>query len=368
MQFFPHAVHDLLPTLSVLEQCIAGQVQASWEARYILLLWLSLICMIPFDLSKLDDSNLSKSPLHITVINRVEKVGKYFLRSSGKERDAAAVMLGRLLQRRDACQEHLAEFVAWSICELTSKPPPSIFAACGILQTLCYILKSLQPEALSLHIAQFQTILSLFSGDVDEATGAAGAIDKIPPPSIVSNSVVNKYKAKMACRLGLKMLRPMKKDRLLSVTDPSSPHLIQRAFAGSGSRGAALGQREDTDVDVPEEVDGYIGKLIDSLKDKDTIVRYSGAKGLSRICCRLPRDFVEQVVDEVTCLFSTGVMDMSGKMEDFSNVSEYTWQGCCLALAELARRGLLQGAKLGEQLHWIEKVSLALILNRTISK
>ena len=31
----------------------------SWETRYILLLWLSVACMIPFDLSRLDSSTVS---------------------------------------------------------------------------------------------------------------------------------------------------------------------------------------------------------------------------------------------------------------------------------------------------------------------
>lgn len=98
--------------------------------------------------------------------------------------------------------------------------------------------------------------------------------------------------------------------------------------------------------------------LIDTLKDKDTMVRYSTAKGISRLCCRLPPAFIDQVVDEILALFSSNISDFLGKGEDLSNVSEFTWQGSCLALAELARRGLLSGESLGTQLKWVKKALL----------
>lgn len=46
---------------------------------------------------------------------------------------------------------------------------------------------------------------------------------------------------------------------------------------------------EDEDVDVPEEVEEVIGKLLEALGDKDTVVRWSAAKGLGRITARLPK-------------------------------------------------------------------------------
>ena len=48
-------------------------------------------------------------------------------------------------------------------------------------------------------------------------------------------------------------------------------------------------ENEDDDVEVAEEVEEVVGKLLEALGDKDTIVRWSAAKGVSRITARLPK-------------------------------------------------------------------------------
>jgi hypothetical protein len=94
-----------------------------------------------------------------------------------------------------------------------------------------------------------------------------------------------------------------------------------------------------------------------NLAPQDTVVRYSAAKALSRLCERLPGSFIDQVADAIASLFAINVADIMGDRSDLSSVSEHTWQGACLALAELGRRGLLKGEELGEKLEWVQKVS-----------
>ncbi|AQK64732.1 Tubulin-folding cofactor D [Zea mays] len=62
--------------------------------------------------------------------------------------------------------------------------------------------------------------------------------------------------------------------------------------------------------------------------DEDTIVRWSAAKGIGRITACLTPALSEDVLSSILQLFSPGEGDGS-------------WHGGCLALAELARRGLL---------------------------
>jgi hypothetical protein len=152
----------------------------------------------------------------------------------------------------------------------------------------------------------------------------------------------------MACRLGLKALKP-KKGRA-----PSKATLLM-GEAGEERDTVAEGESDEADEEIAEVVDGYIANLIEALQDKDTVVRYSAAKGLSRLCSRLPAAFVEQVSDAIVDMFSVNIPDILGEKKDLSNVSEFTWQGCCLVLAEMARRGLLSGDHLSEKLEWVEK-------------
>lgn len=77
-----------------------------------------------------------------------------------------------------------------------------------------------------------------------------------------------------------------------------------------------------------ETLTGAIDSLLCGLRDKDTIVRWSAAKGLGRVGIRLPGVCVEDINDAVTELFTP--------LE-----SDSAWQGACLATAELVRHGLL---------------------------
>lgn len=43
------------------------------------------------------------------------------------------------------------------------------------------------------------------------------------------------------------------------------------------------------DYDVPEEVEAILGCLLEGLADKDTVVRWSAAKGIGRVCSRLSK-------------------------------------------------------------------------------
>lgn len=40
---------------------------------------------------------------------------------------------------------------------------------------------------------------------------------------------------------------------------------------------------------MPEEVEPILGSLLEGLADKDTVVRWSAAKGIGRVCSRLSK-------------------------------------------------------------------------------
>lgn len=351
LHFFPNTVDDLMPTIGLLESTIEGQIHSTWEFRYIVLLWLSLVSMIPFDLIKFDKepSNVSEKSSSLSTMARIERIGKHYLDSSGKERDAATVMLAKLYQRRDVREEQLQDFLRWSRSSLLPPSSPPTFLATGILQTWCNIVKIVSVETLLPLIEPIDSLLNMFSADAEEAAVASGGLNHIMAYSLRDNSIVNKFKAKMACRLAMKMLRPRKRKTLFFTANLSDQ-------IGTSRYDEEQTIKDDNgEDDVPEVIDRYVALLIDALQDKDTVVRYSAAKGISRICSRLPNRFVEQIADEITGLFAINVANIMSPKEDLSNVSEFTWQGCCIALAELARRGLLSSENLGEKMPWIER-------------
>ena len=86
---------------------------------------------------------------------------------------------------------------------------------------------------------------------------------------------------------------------------------------------------------VPDQVEEALGGVISGLTDPATVVRWSAAKGVGRITERLPAICSDDVLDAILDLFSDVEKDNN-------------WHGACLAMAELARRGLLLPHRLDE--------------------
>lgn len=92
-RYFPHQVADLelaLPYMALTQRQSAWH----WEKRYIVLLWLSLIVMIPFDLSQFDAVKDSG-----TTFQALEQAGLDNYTKAGLQRDAATLLLARLYSR-----------------------------------------------------------------------------------------------------------------------------------------------------------------------------------------------------------------------------------------------------------------------------
>ena len=101
MKYFPHEVKDLEPVVNYLVTQRNNQI-IIWESKYILLLWLSVIILVPFDLSTIDSRyiQIDKESGDDIVTNLIE-VSKFYLRSSTKTRDAAAIVLSQFFTRPD---------------------------------------------------------------------------------------------------------------------------------------------------------------------------------------------------------------------------------------------------------------------------
>ena len=66
----------------------------------------------------------------------------------------------------------------------------------------------------------------------------------------------------------------------------------------------AAGSEEEEEYDIPDSVEEVIEELLVGLKDKDTIVRWSAAKGVGRVTGRLPKELADEVVGSLLELFS----------------------------------------------------------------
>lgn len=129
---------------------------------------------------------------------------------------------------------------------------------------------------------------------------------------------------------------------------------------------------DEVEEEVPQEIEEIIQYLLDGLKEKvtflktmiiyliikDTIIRWSAAKGIGRITSRLTKEFGDDIVTSLLELFSCIESFFYLNNNNFFKVGENDefWHGGCLALAELSRRGLLLPKRLNDVIPVILKV------------
>ena len=95
VRFFPHEVADMSILLEYMKKPDGPyQTMPRWSLRYVILLWLSLVCMIPFDLEQFDEPNQAGG-----TAESVESLAKQGLGNAGLEREGSAIVLSRFYMR-----------------------------------------------------------------------------------------------------------------------------------------------------------------------------------------------------------------------------------------------------------------------------
>ncbi|RKO90123.1 tubulin folding cofactor D C terminal-domain-containing protein [Blyttiomyces helicus] len=335
VKFFTHEVADLEPILDFLEMIgRRGNTPMLWEMRYILLLWLSLICMVPFDLRRVD-SGVGKDT--VPLVDRILALGRSYLFVVGKEHEAATVLMTKVLTRRDTSPEQMREFLEFASTEACSTE--DVFKLRGSLYAICALYKHSPRELLLPTLSVVLPCLSL-----------------IHHPWSKPNALVRKLVVKLAQRIGLCHMKPrIAAWRYQRGCRSLSQNLGKQGGAQQQWGAATVAGEAEEEADIPEALDEVCEILLTGLRDRDTTVRWSSAKGVGRIANRLPQDLARDVILSVLSLFEEDTVADPDAPDgiDLSQVSDYTWHGACLALAELARHGLLLPDMLVDTVPWI---------------
>uniref|UniRef100_A0A8D0VGQ4 Tubulin-specific chaperone D n=1 Tax=Sus scrofa TaxID=9823 RepID=A0A8D0VGQ4_PIG len=292
----------------------------TWETRYMLLLWLSMTCLVPFNFSRLDGHHRCG---RVSTMDRILQIAESYLVVSDKARDAAAVLVSKFVTRPDVGREKMAGLLDRSLCTLARcsfRTIEGVITMDGTLQALAQIFKHGKREDCLPHAA---TVLQ--------------RLDACRLPES-NQTLLRKLGVKLVQRLGLTFLRPRVakwRYRRGCRSLAANLQLCAQSPREPGTQAETLDSDSDGEDDVPEEVESVIGQLLVGLKDKDTIVRWSAAKGIGRMAGRLPRELADDVAGSVLDCFSFQETDGA-------------WHGGCLALAELGRRGLLLPSRLSD--------------------
>uniref|UniRef100_A0A6I8PQA5 Tubulin-specific chaperone D n=1 Tax=Ornithorhynchus anatinus TaxID=9258 RepID=A0A6I8PQA5_ORNAN len=322
LRLFPHEVTDVQPVLDMLASQNPRDYK-TWETRYMLLLWLSVTCLIPFDFSRLD-GNLSseEGQTRMSIMDRILHVAETYLVVSDKARDAAAVLVSKFITRPDVKQKKMADFLDWTLSTLSKTSFQTMEGTIimdGMLQALVSTFLNFKNHVL--HLTTTSVVLTCLDNcRLSES----------------NHTLLRKLGVKLVQRLGLTFLKP--KVAMWRYQRGCRSLAANLQLSSKGNKPPSMGNvaaNSEEDYDVPEEVENVIGQLLVGLKDKDTIVRWSAAKGIGRLTGRLPKELADDVVGSVLDCFSFQETDNA-------------WHGGCLALAELGRRGLLLPSRLSD--------------------
>uniref|UniRef100_A0A4W6G040 Tubulin-specific chaperone D n=1 Tax=Lates calcarifer TaxID=8187 RepID=A0A4W6G040_LATCA len=311
MQLFPHEVADVEPVLDLMSRQDPKDSE-TWETRYMLLLWLSMTCLIPFDLSRLDghlesEGGKAREP----TMDRILAIAKSYLVVSDSPRDAASVLVSKFMTRPDVKQKRLGDFLDWSLTTISQTNDQSmrdIMVLDGALQSL-----------LVLHAR-----LSVCTPTILQCLEQKRLSES-------SQAMLRKLGVKLIQRLGLTFLKPrlaawryQRGSRSLA----ANLSMSQSASTTDAVSPDVEAQEQEEDYDIPEEVETVIDiyHFLCFLKKKKTC--HTGS------ISRAPPSFRNVIFFDLCCCFSS--------FQETDNA----WHGGCLALAELGRRGLLLPSRL----------------------
>jgi hypothetical protein len=135
IKFFPHEVADMEPVVEILH----FQDHQDWWISYVLILWLSIIAMVPFDIDTIDSRKD-----HEILVKRIINIGKSNIGNSGKIREAIAILLSKLLTRPDVIKTGETDIMLGYLAveyQQCRNDANQMFFVSGILTTLTEIFK-----------------------------------------------------------------------------------------------------------------------------------------------------------------------------------------------------------------------------------
>ncbi|XP_059617453.1 tubulin-specific chaperone D [Phlebotomus argentipes] len=309
VKFLPHEISDLDLVLNLLEKQRLEDAE-NWESRYMLLLWLSILVLNPFHMSRLDA--YSSGGDFLPKMERIFRQCQMNCDSNDTSAGVAAFLSARYLVRSDVKDTYLPRFFDW-IIQQSEKDVESI--KIGQLCAISAILKHGKREDLLPHTNKI----------LQWATGCNFKES--------NNYLKHLHYVKIVQRLGLVFLKPRlarwryQRGSRSIVANLTEPGVQDNApVADSFSGGDVLQHQEE--IVVPDELEDIIEELLQALRSASNAVRWSAAKGIGRVTNRLPKSLGDEVVATL--------------IEVFNPLEQHeTWHGGCLAMAELAKHGLL---------------------------
>lgn len=283
VKFLPHELSDIDFVLNLLEKQVPDDSE-NWETRYCCLLWMSILVLNPFHMSRLDGIAAGDNS-SLTKMERIFRVCKGNCRGNDTCSTVAAYLSAKFLVRTEIKEIYLSPFFEWAFNEVKSD---DLYVHYGTLLTIAAILKHGKREDLLKFAPKILTWI--LAQDLKASS---------------SDFLKNKYHIKIIQRLGLIFMPPKiaqwrynRGSRSLQANlSAKSDNKVE--FESTNQNADESSNNGDDDVDIPDEIEEIIEHLLLGLKSPSSDVRWLAAKGIGRITNRLPKDHGDEVVGTV---------------------------------------------------------------------
>ena len=333
-KYMPHEAADLEYCLELLSARITADT-SQWYATYVLQLWMSILVLVPFDMKAIDTNN----KLTKTIIAHCMEG----LLAAGKCREGAAIMLAKYITRPDIVKAGYLREVLNEKLKIGyigySYDPVTVDNAVGHLLGIVEILRAGERKEL---ITEAKELTKLITEEHENKL-------------VTINTQLRKLKAKLAERVGLVLLKPrVAAWRYQRGYRSLLENLEKKPAPITTSSKIEETKEEEVEIGYPLEIEAILGYLLNMIKDSQTVVRWSAAKGIGRITGRLTFELADEVVGNLLSLLAP-------------HEPESSWHGGCLAIAELCRRGFLLPSRLGGLIPVLEKALIYDVQKGSIS-
>lgn len=291
-RFFPSSVSNLSIVTTLLDQdpntknnniipsknsSTNKSIPLQWQSKYCLLLWLSVLVLAPFALDSFHDE----------LKERLYQLALTHISVPGKERDAASILMARLITRNDMKDTYLPQFMATTN---SLWPTASIFFKMGALRSISIMCNLLDARTVYQHIDSF--------------------LPNLIQPTAHASPTFDSLVAKCLGRIAFCYL--------------------------------------ETGLGDESSVEDILDTLFTLLSASDTIVRLAASKAIANITQRLPNDLQADVIDVI---FNSILEDLPppadpianqnlNHLDQFNGISLNQWHGSLLLIAELLQRKL----------------------------
>ncbi|GCB21993.1 tubulin-specific chaperone D [Aspergillus awamori] len=313
-----------------------------WEERYVMLIWLSHLLLAPFDLASMSSDDipvpydnlgtLKQMPTQTPMVTKsLLSLALNYVHVSGKEREAATIVLARLVLRRDmqalGLLTNLTDWAFSLVQPAGSSDPPSVYTCIGVLSFIARLGTSGQ-------VNDFAPLVSPVFGQTLQILQGNSAVSDVIKSSALARKTI------------IKILRTVTVMAL------------------------SLSEREDnaiSDDQISTILEDAIDHFLVALADKDTPVRFAASKALSIITLKLDPDMAVEVIEAVTGSLEENILyekpngtivtplearriGINTLKRNLSAVDAQRWQGLILTLGHLLFRRAPPTHQLGDVL------------------